>query len=1023
VSLLLDTVRNSFRGIGVYGTVFANKARGLPTIIINPRREEALHEHMRFYAGISTLRTSPFHYNYTEETREMRFAYRKWAVEPTVKSALLGKVYSVASLDLHVNPIDKASPREQEKADCLRHSLRRNDTGFSGLLFELIMPALMDGWSLCEPVFDYEDKGRFRGKVVVSKFKSKDTRFITPVVDAYRNVVGYYNAMGNYGHRFSPDDFVYFSHLPMFRNPTGTSDLRAAYRAMQMIPAVLKLRMIFLDKYIGPFLKATLKNKALKAKMADELEQARADGFIVLEDGATVEALDLATRGTADFQAGLDDLRKEAATAISGAFLHMMTAADPNARGDSGVQQDTVDLFVWYLAEQAISVINHQLAPKIIGLNYGFNEEVPTCTLEAVRPSDIVADLAIDEALDRMGVDTSREELLDRARRSPPKTPQDSVQAAKQARQQPPGGPNPDGGPQGGGNPYLPQQGSGGVPAMFAEPPAGHELIVLPSGQFASILSVERMRIIDATDPAVAELQAYDSFAEQTGFTGTKKDRLGRTFCYQNGRRVPCKQHSDNPRNQPVKVEDSINARTLARGAFGKAVGEKGATALWEINNLSEHLKNLSGEELGHMLGDLTGAGSYSFDPSAVDANRKAIVGHLQMQRKDWWKKNQRAPEMADILPDEPKTAEIDYRQKNPDHPIAVQIRNDTDGRKLVSDFTTQFGEKYKLGQQAAELTDQHWEAYKKSTPALTEYTQALLAWSAHVSVPTSKRGKGHQKEERELKKLADDAKAKSDALSAAAADLAKKRDAAAKAAREVSADARKWLSENVKPAEKSVFVHEFSDKEVRNPFVSSITEWIPFKPSDAGRKAVEDGFGFVESISSGVKARILVGGTPTGRAFYQANTHSIREADGRPLVALSAQTAALDDGYSTKYTAEVAAHEIGHHVELAIPGLADKAAAFRDYRTGSEPPTRLNTLPGGDHYRESEIGKKDDFDRVFDGSTNAYYVGKSYGAAPGTSTEIVSMGLEQLYRDPVKFAQNDPEYFQWLVTNLRGAK
>ena len=66
--------------------------------------------------------------------------------------------------------------------------------------------------------------------------------------------------------------------------------------------------------------------------------------------------------------------------------------------------------------------------------------------------------------------------------------------------------------------------------------------------------------------------------------------------------------------------------------------------------------------------------------------------------------------------------------------------------------------------------------------------------------------------------------------------------------------------------------------------------------------------------------------------------------------------------------------------------------------------------------YRPDEIGNEDGFRDAF--GDRAAYVGKDYGRR---ATEIVSMGLEELYRNPAVFAGNDPEYFKFTVGLLRG--
>lgn len=103
--------------------------------------------------------------------------------------------------------------------------------------------------------------------------------------------------------------------------------------------------------------------------------------------------------------------------------------------------------------------------------------------------------------------------------------------------------------------------------------------------------------------------------------------------------------------------------------------------------------------------------------------------------------------------------------------------------------------------------------------------------------------------------------------------------------------------------------------------------------------------------------------------------------------------------------------HEMGHVLE-SDPGFAALAQGFLVKRCGDEKPHVMRRDKRGN----PEWGREDDFTKVF--GDNAGYVGRHY---PHASTEIFSMGLEQLYRDPVKFAKNDPEYFNFVVGAMRG--
>lgn len=107
----------------------------------------------------------------------------------------------------------------------------------------------------------------------------------------------------------------------------------------------------------------------------------------------------------------------------------------------------------------------------------------------------------------------------------------------------------------------------------------------------------------------------------------------------------------------------------------------------------------------------------------------------------------------------------------------------------------------------------------------------------------------------------------------------------------------------------------------------------------------------------------------------------------------------------------EDAVHEFGHVIENTVPGVADAARKFLESRVGDEPLKPMNEITGGSGYSSNEMGRSGDFAKVF--GDNAGYVGKHYA---GGATEIVSMGLEQMYRDPAKFAAKDPEYFKFML-------
>ena len=78
----------------------------------------------------------------------------------------------------------------------------------------------------------------------------------------------------------------------------------------------------------------------------------------------------------------------------------------------------------------------------------------------------------------------------------------------------------------------------------------------------------------------------------------------------------------------------------------------------------------------------------------------------------------------------------------------------------------------------------------------------------------------------------------------------------------------------------------------------------------------------------------------------------------------------------------------------------------------------KLNDVMKGGGYKDDELGRKDKFDRAFT-EADAWYVGKPY---KHRATEVLSMGMQKMYNDPVEFAKLDPEYCKWVLGILDGS-
>ncbi len=106
-----------------------------------------------------------------------------------------------------------------------------------------------------------------------------------------------------------------------------------------------------------------------------------------------------------------------------------------------------------------------------------------------------------------------------------------------------------------------------------------------------------------------------------------------------------------------------------------------------------------------------------------------------------------------------------------------------------------------------------------------------------------------------------------------------------------------------------------------------------------------------------------------------------------------------------------VMAHELGHILEFNDAEIRRKVRDFYARRTAGEKLEKLSDITGIESYKDVELARRDKFLDP--------YMGKDYGASP--YTEIVSMGVEYFYADPLKLATQDPDYFDFIFRLLRG--
>ena len=388
----------------------------------------------------------PYADSSTGETATIRAAYRLMPANEMVKAALYTKILAVASLDWQVQPANEESPRDREAADFCKFNVERLPGGMPSIITGMLYPHLVDGFSLGEKIITCEHKERrWNGKYVLDNIKPKDTNNIRLIGDAFNNITDVESTLDRDQSKYPIREFVYTRNMPIFDNPLGTSDLRAAYKHFWMADTVTKLRAIHAEKYTSPFLLGEYEDDDQQSGLEDALAAARAGTWMSVPAGVKVQSLTMAAAGESDYKSFLDDCSRNILIGIVGAYLQTLEGQVSDARGDTQVSKSIVELFQWMLAVTVQEMFNRQVFTDLIDWNYA-GCGYPRLTLGGVSEQELQAMIATFTGAQGLGLKLSRSSTYERLGIQPPSDPEDELAAAA-----PPGGAPP---------------GAGGAPGM-----------------------------------------------------------------------------------------------------------------------------------------------------------------------------------------------------------------------------------------------------------------------------------------------------------------------------------------------------------------------------------------------------------------------------------------------------------------------------------------------------------------------------------------------------------------------------
>lgn len=107
--------------------------------------------------------------------------------------------------------------------------------------------------------------------------------------------------------------------------------------------------------------------------------------------------------------------------------------------------------------------------------------------------------------------------------------------------------------------------------------------------------------------------------------------------------------------------------------------------------------------------------------------------------------------------------------------------------------------------------------------------------------------------------------------------------------------------------------------------------------------------------------------------------------------------------------------HELTHALENRDKHLRDRAIEFVMHRQRGRRQVRLCDCKGYGNVQPNIMTNQDEFDKAYSGRIYYDEDGKPKGS------DCLTVGIQQLAYDPVRFLADDPEYFAFTVSALRG--
>lgn len=322
--------------------------------------------------------------------------FTKMRQDDQIKAAMGFKKLAVLSSGWKICP-PEGKEEDDEPTRFVSHCLRNMKGDLVEDIRE-ILTAMEYGYSVSEKIYAPIEFGEFTGKIGLQRIKTKSPDTFEFNVDMFGNLTGLTQNVGTRTKVPLPiDKFVVYSFDSEFGNPYGRSELEAAYRAYWCKDNAYKWMLMFLERHGIPPIMLMI-SKSIKetdqSRIRTILKNLQSGTVAVLprvdKDDLQFEKLDLSDALDRVFQPAIQMYNGDIARALL--MPSLIGVTDDNSQGSyarSNVHFDSLMMIVDRIRTCDIQkrVMNEQVIPYLVDLNYPTVSEYPTFEFEKIQDS------------------------------------------------------------------------------------------------------------------------------------------------------------------------------------------------------------------------------------------------------------------------------------------------------------------------------------------------------------------------------------------------------------------------------------------------------------------------------------------------------------------------------------------------------------------------------------------------------------------------------------------------------------